>query len=47
MQRAPHAFIKNEKERKNVAFFWKEQMPNPENVAFDNPFFYFFVPVCT
>ena len=29
MQRTPHSFIKNVKERKNVAFFWKERMPNP------------------
>ena len=29
MQRTPHSFIKIAKERKNVAFFWKEHMPNP------------------
>ena len=29
MQRTPHSFIKNGKECKNVAFFWKERMPNP------------------
>ena len=29
MQRTPRSFIKNGKERKNVAFFWKERMPNP------------------
>ena len=29
MQRTTHSFIKNEKELKNAAFFWKEQMPNP------------------
>ena len=28
-QRTPHSFIKNGKESKNVAFFWKEWMPNP------------------
>ena len=33
MQRTMHSFIKNIKERKereNIAFFWKEQMPNLE-----------------
>ena len=29
MQRTPRSFIKNAKERKNVAFFWKEHLPNP------------------
>ena len=29
MQRRPRSFIKNGKERKNIAFFWKERMPNP------------------
>ena len=33
MQRMPHSFIKNGKECKNVAFFWKERMPNPEKKA--------------
>ena len=28
-QRTPRSFIKKGKERKNVAFFWKERMPNP------------------
>ena len=28
-QRTPRSFIKNAKERKNVAFFWKERMPFP------------------
>ena len=28
-QRTKHSFIKNVKELKNVAFFWKELMPNP------------------
>ena len=27
MQRTPRSFIKNRKERKNAAFFWKECMP--------------------
>ena len=27
MQRS---FIKNPKEHKNIAFFWKESLPNPE-----------------
>ena len=26
---------KNEKERKNVAFFWKERMPNPATELLD------------
>ena len=30
MQRMPNSFIKNAKECKNVAFFWKEHMPNPD-----------------
>ena len=29
MQRTLRSFINNVKERKNVAFFWKELMPNP------------------
>ena len=29
MQRTPHSFMKNRKERKKAAFFLKEQMPNP------------------
>ena len=29
MQRTLRSFIKNVKERENVAFFWKERMPNP------------------
>ena len=29
MQRTPRSFIKNVKERKNVAFFWKKRMLNP------------------
>ena len=29
MQRTKWSFIKNTKERKNVAFFWKECMLNP------------------
>ena len=29
MQRTPHSYLKNGKERKNVALFWKERMPNP------------------
>ena len=29
MQRTKRSFIKNAKERKNVALFWKERMPNP------------------
>ena len=28
-QRSFRSFIKNGKERKNVAFFWKERIPNP------------------
>ena len=28
-QKMFRSFIKNGKERKNVAFFWKERMPNP------------------
>ena len=24
-----HSFIKNAKERKNVAFFWKKRLPSP------------------
>ena len=30
MQRMPRSFMKNAKERKNVTFFWKELLPNPE-----------------
>ena len=38
MQKTFHSFIKNGKERKNVAFFKKEQMPNPaEKYPRDNP----------
>ena len=33
MQRMPRSFIKNIKERKKVAFFWKEQMPNPGSLG--------------
>ena len=29
MQKTFHSFIKNEKERKYIAFFWKERVPNP------------------
>ena len=29
MQRMFRSFEKNTKERENVAFFWKERMPNP------------------
>ena len=29
MQRTKHSLIKNSKERKKVAFFWKECLPNP------------------
>ena len=45
MQRTKHSFIKNAKERKNVAFFWKEHMPNPGHKSFNNCFllFYFYV----
>ena len=28
MQRMPRSFIKNVKERKNIAFFWKDRLPN-------------------
>ena len=31
-QRTPHSFKKNTKERKNVAFFWKERLPNPAEI---------------
>ena len=31
MQRMFRSFEKNAKERENVAFFWKERMPNPGN----------------
>ena len=31
MQKTFCSFIKNGKERKNVALFWKERMPNSEN----------------
>ena len=33
MQKTFRSFIKNGKERKNVAFFWKERVPNPENTT--------------
>ena len=33
MQRTPRSFLKNAKECKNVAFFWKKRMPNPAVVA--------------
>ena len=29
MQKMFRSFIKNGKERKNIAFFWKEGVPNP------------------
>ena len=29
MQSMFHSFEKNAKERENIAFFWKERMPNP------------------
>ena len=32
MQRTFHSFEKNAKERENVAFFWKERMPNPVQI---------------
>ena len=36
MQRTPHSFIKNAKEHKNVAFFWKERLPNPALLPCNN-----------
>ena len=33
----PHSFIKNGKEGKNVAFFWKERMPNHESLICSFP----------
>ena len=40
MQRTPRSFIKNGKERKNAAFFWKELMPN--RVQWFSTFFRFY-----
>ena len=35
MQKMFRSFIKNGKERKNVAFLWKERVPNPASCSLD------------
>ena len=36
MQKMFRSFIKNGKERKNIAFFWKERVPNPVQLQRSN-----------
>ena len=37
-QRTKRSFIKNAKERKNIAFFWKERMPHCPTLTYSDYF---------